>query len=124
MRCVWLSDHAPLQEQVEYLNQRGYEVCWLTSPHPQRWQSGGQAFGEMTAKFGIPDIIVMILPADIVGEVFLKLAGDIPVYQPDMQVLGTNRWSWTGKWKRITGTKYRVYFTDIPDAKETICDTN
>lgn len=113
--AIWLSDHKPTQEQREYLNQRGYEVQHLASPPVRRWNSAHEAYAAMKRKFGTPDIIIMILPSDVMGGMFLKLVGNIPVYQPEMVMdKKTNQWKWLGTWVKLNGTRYLKSKEPIP----------
>lgn len=113
--AVWLSDHSPTNEQIEYLSDRGYEIGWLKSPPIRRWNSAHEAYAAILRKFGTPDIIIMILPSDVMGGMLLKLVGNIPVYQPEMLMnKRSHKWEWNGKWLRIRGTRYLRDIETIP----------
>lgn len=115
-RCCWLTDHAPMPEQREYLETRGYEIVHIPSPQPDRWRTAEHAFTTMMRRMGKPDIVVLVMPPAVLGGMFLKMCKGIPVYQPDMRPVAQNQWIWTGHWNLIIGTDYIKKPQEIPVA--------
>lgn len=110
--ACWISDHPPTPEQIEYLDNLGYSVLQLRSPHKRRWNSAEELYAAMRKRCS-PSIIIMVLPSMGLGSSLLEKVGNIPVYQADMEFI-KGKWEWKGTWSKINGTRYLKSREDIP----------
>jgi len=104
--CAWISRHKPTRAQEADLKRGGY-IIRIVNP-PDRITSSRWAWTlAQNACGGIPDLVVVVMPLNILNYFLREVSEQTVVVRAPAQKSGeyAHDWEWSGHWQRIKAVK-------------------